>query len=64
MYKKSNNVVSNFTDIKTMTDVAKYTMHVGYLMICKTNSTTSAKHYINPNTVESITNTDSNFKII
>lgn len=33
-------------------------------MISKTNSTTSTKHYSNPNPVESITNTDSNFKII
>ncbi|XP_078224083.1 uncharacterized protein LOC118152284 [Callithrix jacchus] len=60
MHKKINNIVSNSTDIKTMIDVSKSTMHVGDLMISKTNGTTSTKHYINPNTVEPITNT--NFK--
>lgn len=61
MYEKSNNV-NNSNDTKTMLDKTKNTMHVGDLIISKTNGITSTKHYANPNPTEPMTNTNMNIR--
>ncbi|EPY78229.1 hypothetical protein CB1_001109007, partial [Camelus ferus] len=63
IYKKINNVISNSNDIKIILDVPKNTMHVGDIIISKTNDITSTKHYANPNSIKPMTNTNTNFKI-
>ncbi|ELW70444.1 hypothetical protein TREES_T100019234 [Tupaia chinensis] len=61
IYNKSNKIISNSSNNETMIDAAKSKMHVGDLIISKTNDIAFTKHYVNPNPVDPTTNT--NFKI-
>ncbi|KAM5336901.1 uncharacterized protein AAES06_010005 [Glossophaga mutica] len=61
-YKESSNLNSNSDDMKTMLDIGK-NMHVGDLITFKTNGISSIKDHANPNPIESLPNTNINFKI-
>lgn len=63
MYKKSNNLISNSNDTKTL-DVVKNTRHVGDLIISQINGITSTEHYANLNPLEAVTNPNINFKVM